>query len=38
MDYSPYLEYCDGGKNAVLYPTINKMQTEILEGMRGIVK
>lgn len=38
MDYSPYLEYCNEGKNAVLYPTINKMQTEILEGMRGIVK
>ena len=37
MNYSPYLEYCHDGKNAVLWPTINKMNVEILKGMSGLL-
>lgn len=38
MAYSPYLEFCNGGQNAVLWPTIHRMQAEILQGMAGIVR
>ncbi len=38
MDYSPYLEFTNQKRYAVLWPTVNGMTTEILKGMEGILK
>ena len=37
MNYSPYLELARDKTYAVLWPTINKMQAEILNGMRNLL-
>lgn len=34
MEYSPYLEYKNDGKYAILKPTIDALSREILEGIR----
>ncbi|OOO66770.1 hypothetical protein BS638_06495 [Clostridium tepidum] len=34
MEYSPYLEYKNDGKYAILEPTVNKLSKEILEGFK----
>ena len=38
MNYNVYLEYCNEGRYAVLWPTINRMSAEILQGMQHIIK
>lgn len=37
MNYSPYLELARDKQYAVLWPTINNMQAEILRGMRNLI-
>ncbi|MEG0766100.1 MAG: hypothetical protein RR482_00145 [Clostridia bacterium] len=37
MNYSPYLEFCHEKRFAVLWPTINKMAVEIIQGMHNII-
>lgn len=37
MNYSPYLEFCHEKQNAVLWPTINKMAAEIIQGMHNLI-
>lgn len=37
MNYSPYLEFCHEKQNAILWPTINKMAAEIIQGMRKLI-
>ncbi|MCT4507938.1 MAG: hypothetical protein N4A48_04130 [Tepidibacter sp.] len=34
-EYSPYLEFCNEGKHAILYPTIRENAPDIIEGMRN---
>lgn len=34
MEYSPYLEYKNDGKYAILEPTVNKLSREILRGFK----
>lgn len=36
-NYSPYLEFANEKKNAILYPTVKKMTPEILKGMEGLL-
>lgn len=37
MNYSPYLEFCNDERYAILWPTVNKMTAEILQGMAGLL-
>ncbi len=37
MNYSPYLEFCNEKKNAILWPTLNKMASEIIQGMHKLI-
>ncbi len=37
-DYSEYLEFANEKKHAVLWPTVNKMQDEIIKGMKNIIE
>lgn len=38
MDYSPYLELTDEGKNAVLFPIVERNQKDIMEQYRKVVR
>ena len=38
MEYSPYLELTNDKRNAVLWPTIDKLKPEILQAMSKVVK
>jgi len=38
MNYSVYLEFCNEGRFAVLWPTLNAMSAEIIQGMAGLIK
>ena len=38
MNYSPYLEFCNEKRYAVLWPTLNGMSVEILQGMANLLK
>lgn len=38
MNYSPYLEFCNEKRFAVLWPTLNAMSAEILQGMANLLK
>ena len=37
MEYSPYLEFCNKEKYAVLWPTVNAMQDEITNGWAKVL-
>ncbi len=37
MQYSPYLEFCNDKRYAVLWPTVNAMQSEILKGWANVL-
>jgi hypothetical protein len=37
MYYSIYLEFKDEGRFAVLWPTLNAMSAEILQGMAQLI-
>lgn len=37
MNYSLYLEFCNEKRYAILWPTINKMATEIIQGMHNLI-
>lgn len=37
MQYSPHLEFCNDKKYAVLWPTVNAMQSEILKGWANVL-
>lgn len=36
-DYSPYLEFANEGKYAILYPTIKENSPQIIEGMKNLL-
>lgn len=38
MEYSEYLEFCNEGENAVLFPTVQKNRDEIMEQLRKVVR
>lgn len=38
MEYSPYLELTNEGKNAVLWPTINRNEQRVLEAYKKVVR
>lgn len=38
MEYSPYLEFCNEKKYAILWPTVNRLKDEILGGMKGMMR
>ena len=38
MAYSPYLEKCNEGQNAVLWPTVQKNEKELMENFRRVVR
>ena len=38
MDYSPYLEFAMNKKYAILYPTLQKHQKEILSGLKNVMR
>lgn len=38
MDYSPYLEFCNNKKYAILYPTLLKHKNDIVDSMGAIIK
>lgn len=38
MEYSPYLEFTHEGQNAVLWPTVQKNEKEIMDGFRKVVR
>ncbi len=38
MDYSPYLEFCRDGKYAILYPTVNALQGEIISSFAAVLR
>ena len=38
MEYSPYLEYTGEGRNAVLWPTVQKNREQIMEQMKKVVR
>lgn len=35
--YGKYLEYCNGGKYAIIEPTVDKEAPNIVEGMKGLL-
>lgn len=37
-NYFKFLEFAHEKRYAILYPTVKKMQNEIISGMRGILK
>lgn len=38
MDYSPYLEFAREGQNAVLWPTVQRNEKEIMDAFRKVVR
>lgn len=38
MAYSPCLEKCNEGQNAVLWPTVQKNEKELMENFRRVVR
>lgn len=38
MDYSPYLEFAMDKRYAIIYPTLQQHKSEILSGLRNIVR
>lgn len=38
QEYSPYLEFANEKKYAILYPTLLKLQNEIIQGMNKILE
>lgn len=38
MDYSPYLEFCNDKKFAILYPTVLRYKNEVLRTFYTILK
>lgn len=38
MEYSPYLEYTNEGKNAVLWPTVQRNEKEIMNSFRKVIR
>lgn len=38
VDYGIYLEYCHGGKNAIVEPTIDNISGEAIKGMENLIK
>ena len=35
--YGKYLEYCDGGKYAIIEPTVDKEAPNAVEGLKGLL-
>lgn len=35
--YGKYLEYCNGGKYAIIEPTVDKEAPNIVEGLKGLL-
>lgn len=38
MEYSPYLEKCNEGQNAVLWPTVQRNQEQLMEQFKKVVR
>ncbi|WFD12011.1 hypothetical protein [Tepidibacter hydrothermalis] len=36
-EYSPFLEFCNEGKYAILYPTVRNYSAEIILGMQNLL-
>lgn len=37
VPYGKYLEYCNGGKYAIIEPTVDKEAPSIVEGLEGLL-